>query len=92
MPITKTYPFLPTQFQSEANKKFLNATLDQLVTEPSVKAISGYVGRKFSPGNNEIENFIKEPSTSRANYQLEPGIVYKNKYTNEVEFAVNYPE
>jgi len=92
MPVTKTYPFLPTQFQSEANKKFLNATLDQLVTEPSLQPISGYVGRKFSPGNNDINSFIREPSTSRANYQLEPGIVYKNQNTSEVEFAVNYPE
>ena len=79
MPVTKTYPFLPSQFQSEANKKFLNATLDQLVTEPNVRPVSGYVGRKFSPGNNDINNFIREPSLNRANYQLEPGIVYKNQ-------------
>jgi hypothetical protein len=92
MPVTKTYPFLPTQFQSETNKKFLNATLDQLVTEPNLKPISGFVGRKFSPGNNDINSYIREPSASRANYQLEPGIVQRNQTTNEVEFAIAYPE
>ena len=92
MPVTKTFPFLPTQFQSEANKKFLNATLDQLVTNPNVKPINGYIGRKFSPGNNDINSFIREPNLSRANYQLEPGIVSRNQISNDIEFAVNYPE
>ena len=45
---TKTINFLPAVFQSETNKRFLNATLDQLVTEPNLQPISGYVGRKFA--------------------------------------------
>ena len=44
---TKTVNFLPAVFQTETNKKFLNATLDQLVTEPNLVAINGYVGRKL---------------------------------------------
>ncbi len=92
MPVTKTFPFLPAQFQSEANKKFLNATVDQLVTEPNVKPINGYVGRKFAPGNNDITNYIRENNTIRAAYQLEPGIVFKNSLNGEVTFKVSYPE
>ena len=49
MPVTKTIELLPAIFRSEANKKFLNATLDQLVTEPSLTRFSGYIGRKFAP-------------------------------------------
>ena len=86
MPVTKTYPFLPSQFQSEANKKFLNATLDQLVTEPNLKPINGYVGRKFAPGFKGVETYVKEPTLIRADYQLEPSVVFRNKITSEVEY------
>lgn len=92
MAVTKTFPFLPAQFQSETNKKFLNATLDQLVTESNLKPISGYIGRKFSPGDKDINSFIREPSQSRANYQLEPGIVVKDNLNDQVVFKTTYPE
>ena len=34
---TRTVDFLPEIFQTTANKQFLNATLDQLVQEPTFK-------------------------------------------------------
>ena len=92
MPITKTLPFLPAQFQSEANKKFLNATLDQLVTDPNTGAINGYVGRKFAPSSNDAARYVTEPSVIRSNYQLEPGIVVKDSITGETTFTTTYPE
>lgn len=92
MAVTKTANFLPTVFQTEANKKFLGATLDQLVTEPNLVPINGYVGRKFSPGFSGIDTYVKESSGYRADYQLEPTVVYTNKDTGEVEFAKTYPE
>ena len=92
MATTKTGNFLPAVFQSDANKKFLNATLDQLVTEPNLKPVNGYIGRKFGPGQKSIEYFVKEPTADRADYQLEPSIVVKNSTNSEVEFNVTYPE
>lgn len=92
MPITKTINFLPTVFQSETNSKFLNATLDQLVTEPNLKPINGYVGRKFTPGFTGIDSYIKEPTADRANYQLEPTVVVRNATTKEVDFRASYLE
>lgn len=92
MPITKTLSFLPAVFQSDANKKFLGATLDQLVTEPNVSPISGYVGRKFTPGWSGITGYIREPNKERATYQLEPTTVVKNVDTNEVMFESTYPD
>jgi len=92
MATTKTGNFLPAVFQSDANKKFLNATLDQLVTEPNLKPVNGYVGRKFGPGQRPIDAFIKEPTADRADYQLEPSIVVKNSITGNVEFNATYPE
>ena len=92
MPITKTLSFLPSVFETETNEKFLNATLDQLVTEPNLVPINGYVGRKFTPGYEGITSYIREPSAIRADYQLEPTTVVKNADTNEVEFYNTYPE
>lgn len=92
MPINKTINFLPTVFQSETNRKFLNATLDQLTTEPNLKPINGYVGRKFTPGFTGIDTYIKEPTSDRANYQLEPSVVVKNPSTGDVDFRTSYLE
>ncbi len=92
MSITKTINFLPSVFQSDANKKFLNATLDQLVTEPNLIPINGYVGRKFAPGFTDISTYIKESTALRADYQLEPSVVVKNKETSVVELHTTYPE
>jgi hypothetical protein len=92
MPITKTINFLPAVFQSDTNKRFLNATLDQLMTEPNLVPINGYVGRKFAPGFKGINTYVKEPTALRADYQLEPSIVVKNKETGEVDFHTTYPE
>lgn len=92
MPITKTINFLPAVFQSETNQKFLNATLDQLVTEPNLQPINGYVGRKFAPGFKNVSTYIREPDLSRADYQLEPTVVVKDPMTGNVDFNVTYPE
>jgi len=92
MPTTKTSPLLPSVFQTVTNQKFLNATLDQLVTEPNLKPLNGYVGRKFAPGFSSISDYVREPDAARADYQLEPSVVVKNTNTAEVEFHVTYPE
>lgn len=92
MPITKTLSFLPAVFQSDANNKFLGATLDQLVTEPNVAPISGYVGRKFTPGWSGITGYIREPNKERATYQLEPTTVVKDSASSEVLFQSTYPD
>ena len=92
MPITKTINLLPAVFQSGTNQKFLNATLDQLVTEPNLTPINGYVGRKFAPGFKDISTYIRESTPDRAFYQLEPSVVVKDSATDEVTFYTNYPE
>ena len=40
---TRTINFLPKIFQTDHNKKFLNATLDQFTTEPNVARINGKI-------------------------------------------------
>ena len=71
----RTVEFLPEIFQTPANKQFLAATLDQLVQEPNIKRIQGFVGRRVGPGVNPSDEYIKEENNVRTNYQLEPGVV-----------------
>ena len=92
MAVIKTHQFLPEIFQTETNKKFLNATLDQLVSEPALKKINGYIGRKLAPSYKTRDSYIEETSIDRQNYQLEPSLVLKNDVTDEIEFATTYTD
>lgn len=78
MATSRTLNFLPEIFQTDTNKKFLAATLDQLVSEPSFTRVDGYIGRKFAPGYKLGDTYINEIDADRRNYQLEPSIVIKN--------------
>jgi len=87
----RSVDFLPEVFKTNTNKEFLNSTLDQLTQEPKLKQTQGFVGRKFGNGTNGADSYIIEPTSERSNYQLEPGIVFKNDKDN-VSSAITYPE
>ena len=87
---TKTHKFLPEIFRTDTNKKFLNATLDQLLTEPNFKKINGYIGRKFAPTYLTTDSYVKENDTLRQNYQLEPSTVVFDSENNNVDFYSSY--
>ena len=88
----RTVDFLPEIFQTPVNKQFLAATLDQLVQEPDFKKTQGYVGRKVGPGVNPEDRYVLEPTASRTNYQLEPGVVEINpENSKEIVDAITYP-
>jgi len=87
----RTVDFLPEIFQTSTNKQFLAATLDQLVQEPKFKKTQGYVGRKAGPGVNASDRYVVEPTESRTDYQLEPGVIFKKLDSDTVEDAITYP-
>ena len=87
----RTVDFLPDIFQTTPNKQFLNATLDQLVQEPAFKKTQGYVGRRVGPGVNPNDYYVLEPDATRANYQLEPGVISLKPDTNQIQDAITYP-
>ena len=88
---TRTVDFLPPIFQTSTNKQFLAATLDQLVQEPQFKKTQGFVGRHVGPGVNPNDYYVIEPDATRANYQLEPGVISLIPDTNEISDAITYP-
>ena len=74
----RTFDFLPTVFQTETNKRFLNATIDQLIQEPKMKRISGFVGRaEGSPVYRPSDAYVQEGNPTGQFYQLEPSLVIK---------------
>ena len=90
MPIRKSIEFLPEIFRTDTNKKFLNATVDQLISEPQFKRITGYIGRKLAPSFKTTDSYIAEPSASRQNYQLEPSLIIKDTISDKITFATTY--
>ena len=88
----RTVDFLPEIFQTPVNRQFLSATLDQLVQEPEFKKTQGYVGRKVGPGVNPEDRYVIEPTASRTNYQLEPGVVEIDPDNSKnIIDAITYP-
>ena len=91
MAVRKSKNFLPNIFQTDTNEKFLSATMDQLVSEPVLTNLYGYIGRKFSPTFKPNDSYIIESSVDRQNFQLEPGVVVKDD-SNNINFFSSYPD
>ena len=87
----RSVDFLPEIFQTDVNKQFLAATLDQLIQEPKFKKTQGFIGRTVGPGVNPNEKYVVEPTKVRADYQLEPGIISLKPDTDTIEDAITYP-
>jgi hypothetical protein len=88
----RTVDFLPEIFQTSTNKQFLAATLDQLVQEPNFTKIQGFVGRRVGPGVNANDEYVKETTAIRSDYQLEPGVILKNPDdSTKIIDAITYP-
>jgi hypothetical protein len=90
--------FLPKYFRTPANQKFLSATVDQMISEGTVKKINSFIGRKDTPAYKTSDRYLEEVSTNRQAYQFEPALVSKdtlgnvtffkdyNDYINQLEF------
>jgi hypothetical protein len=87
----RTVDFLPEIFQTQTNKQFLAATLDQLVQEPQFIITQGFVARKIGPVVNPIDSYVVELDRTRADYQLEPGVVRLDASRRNVLDAITYP-
>jgi hypothetical protein len=81
--------FLPKFFRSEANRKFLQSTLDQMIQPGVADKLNGYIGRDTAKAFTPDDNYLSEISNDRANYQLEPATVIKDNIGN-VTFYKDY--
>lgn len=84
-----TADLLPRFYRTDSNKKFLQATLDQLVQPGTVKKINGFIGRQNAKAVSTSDIFLKAADTTRQNYQLEPAAVIQD-YLGNVNFYKDY--
>jgi hypothetical protein len=82
----KASDFLPKFYQTDANKKFLQATIDQLTRPGTVKKINGFIGRENAKATSGSDIFITAPTPTRQHYQLEPGFVVNDDLGNTTFF------
>jgi hypothetical protein len=87
----RTINFLPDIFRTPTNSQFLGATLDQIVDQPNTMKIEGYIGSKFGYGINAKDYYVVEPTKTRTDYQLEPGVVFTKKDTSTAQDFISYP-
>lgn len=88
----RSVDFLPEIFQTDTNRQFLAATLDQLIQEPQFTKTQGYIGRTVGPGVNPDDTYVVEPDKIRQDYQLEPGVISVNpNQTDQIKNAITYP-
>ena len=80
---------IPKFFRSEANRKFLQGTIDQLIQPGQAEKLSGYVGRKTAKSYRAGDNYIGDVTSNRESYQLEPAAVIKDNLNN-VTFYKDY--
>ena len=85
----KSSDLLPRFYRTDANKKFLGATLDQLISPGQVKKISGFIGRQNAQSVKAEDVFLKAAEKLRQDYQLEPAAVIEDRFGN-VEFFKDY--
>lgn len=87
----RTLNFLPEIFQTPTNNEFLSATLDRLVNDPETVRVQGYVGSKFGMGVNALDRYVTEPTKTRSDYQLEPGVVFTKPNEAIARDFITYP-
>jgi len=85
----KTSDLLPRFYRTDANKKFLASTLDQLTQPGTVKKISGFIGRQNAKSVKSDDIFLAATDKLRQDYQLEPSLVYEDEFGN-VKFFKDY--
>jgi len=78
--------FLPDFYQSSANKKFLQATIDQLYQPGTITKTSGFIGRKNAKAATGTDVYVQAANNIRQNYQLEPGLTVTDTLGNTTFF------
>jgi len=82
---------LPKFYQTVANKKFLQSTIDQLYQPGTLTKTSGYIGKKNAKASTGKDVYVNAADQVRQNYQLEPAITIKDSLDN-ITFFKDYQD
>jgi len=80
---------LPRYFRTDANKKFVGSTLDQLTSPGVVEKLNGFVGSREAKAAVITDNYIEDINQERENYQLEPYTIIEDDLGN-IDFNADY--
>ena len=80
--------FLPTIFQTPANKQFLDATLEQLMSTGSLMAINNFLGTNYK--KSASDNYLVDNRASDF-YQFTPGVTNRDN-ENNITQALSYDD
>lgn len=84
----KNVELLPAILQTDTNKRFLDTTLDNLLSSGTTETINTYWGRVTGKDYNTQDVFSQERNAFRQNYQLAPG--FSLKFRNDTIDSVSY--
>ena len=84
-----TSDLLPRFYRTKSNKKFLQATLDQLTQPGTVKKLNGYIGRQTAKAVTSSDIFLQAADKTRQDYQFEPAAVIQD-YLGNTNFFKDY--
>lgn len=70
MAYRKSLDFLPSVFQTKTNDKILKSSVDQLISEPEIRELDGYIGRRFNPALSPVDSYIQEDYRDRQQPKL----------------------
>ena len=83
---------LPMFFRTEANKKFLGATFDTLISKGQLEKINGFVGSRYSPTVKPEDRYLTEPTSNRRRYNLLPSVVIRDDFDDRTEWLATYDD
>lgn len=88
----KNVELLPAIHQTATLQKFFAATVDHLFQPGNSKSINGYIGQKPWYYKQDEDFYIKEASSTRSFYQLEPSAISVDNSTGNITNLLTYPD
>jgi predicted nucleic acid-binding Zn-ribbon protein len=71
----KSDKFIPRYFRTLPNKKFLSATVDQLIQQGSAEKLNSYYGTTAARAYTPKDNYVTESNKLRNDYQFSPATI-----------------
>jgi len=83
---------LPLFFRTEANKKFLGATLDSLISKGQLEKVNGFVGSRYARSARTSDRYLTEPTSNRRRYNLLPSAVIRDDFDDRTDWLATYDD
>jgi len=83
---------LPLFFRTEANKKFLGATVDNLISKGNLERLNGYVGSRYSKNAKPSDVYVPELTDNRRRYNFLPSVVVRDDFNDRTDWVGTYDD